>query len=275
LIGISPWFHFKNGIAFATIGVLAFILIAREARGRDRIVRLASLALPAVIGAAAYELAIHTWFGSWLPTRMFGPGNDAFAISPATGLQAALFDRARGLITNCPALILVLIGLPLWARRFPGPTGRLGLVLLPTIWVQSTFNDWSGGNAPPARYAMQFAPLLVPAIAILLQRAPRALRSFASAVIALGWSVAAAHVWLRPAWGYAGDRSDLFAAIDKRVGPALDRVMPAFDVNGRLTKGGFALTCWLALSAIAVIAGTIASASYRWSNGEISRERDE
>lgn len=267
LVGISPWFHFKNGLVFATIGVIALVRIARTTRGRERIVRLVCLAAPALLAVAGYEIAIHAWYGSWSPTRMFPPGNEAFALAPTHGLAAASFDGARGLLTNSPALLLIAIGLPLWARRFPGAFARLMLVLAPTIVIQATFNDWSGGNAPPARYAMQFVPAFVPAIALLLREAPNAVRAVASAILAFGWVLAATFIWLRPAWGYAGERSPFLLAIDGRLGPALDRAMPTYDASARLLRGGWALAGWTLISLLLLAIGiSVATNANRTSN---------
>src|SRR5207248_5433816 len=110
------------------------------------------LALPALVSVVGYELAVHAWYGSWSPTKMFPPGNEAFALSEARGLAAASFDSARGLFTNHPALLLILAGLPAWSTRWRAPFLRLALVVGPSILVQATFNDWSGGYSPPGRY---------------------------------------------------------------------------------------------------------------------------
>jgi len=141
LVGISPWFHFKNALAFATVGVIALVQVARGTTGQERARRLLTLCAPIVISAVGYELIVRAWYGSWLPTRMFPPGNNVFALSEGRGLAAASFDAARGLLTNNPALLLILLGLPLWMREWPGPFRRLAVIVAPTILLQATFND--------------------------------------------------------------------------------------------------------------------------------------
>ncbi len=262
LVGVSPWFHFKNALPFAAIGVIAFVQVVRGTDGTERIRRALLLAGPALASAVGYELAVHAWYGSWLPTRMFPPGNEAFALAPTTGMAAASFDSARGLLSINPALMLIPAGLPLWARKWPAPFLRLALVLVPTIWIQATFNDWAGGfNAPAGRYALQFTPAFVPAIALLLREAPRAFRALASPLVGFHWVLGAAFVWLKPDWGVSGEPSPFLREIERRLGPALDRWMPTFDVRGVLTRGRGLLLAWVAAAGLLLLYGSRCGAS--------------
>jgi hypothetical protein len=255
LVGASPWFHFKNALAFGTIAAIAFVRVARGTNGTERVRRLLLLGAPALVSLIGYEIAVHAWYASWSPTHAFPPGNEAFALSEARGLAAASFDSSRGLLSNNPALILILAGLPVWWRRWRGPFLRLAWVLGPTILVQATFNDWSGGYSPPGRYTLQFTPALVPAIGLLLHKASGGFRALAAGLLGVQWALAAAFVWLHPPWGYTGLRSPLFAAIDQRVGPALDHAMPTFDFHASLLRGGLQLAAWIAVSAVVVGSG--------------------
>ena len=252
LAGASPWFHFKNALAFGTVFAIVFVQVVRGTDGADRIRRLLLLSVPALVSIIGYELAVHAWYESWSPTSMFPPGNEAFVLSEARGITAVSFDSARGLFTNNPALLLILAGLPVWMMRWRGPFLRLASVLGPTILLQATFNDWSGGFAPPGRYALQFTPALVPAIALVLREAPGAFRALAGALLVLQWALAGAFVWLRPSWGFAGVRNPFLAALDNRIGPALDRGMPTFDARARLVHGGWQLAVWIVLSGMLV-----------------------
>jgi hypothetical protein len=255
LVAMSPWFHFKNALAFGAVVAIAAVQVARNSFGGERARRLVLLTAPVFVSVAGYELAVHSWYGSWLPTAMFPPGNEAFALDPATGAASASFDSARGLLANDPALMLILAGLPLWMRRWPGPFLRLALVLGPTILVQATFNDWSGGYAPGARYALQFTPALLPAVALLLQEASRAFRSLAAVLLALQGALAAAFVWLHPPWGFTGSRSPFLSAIDEKLGIALDRAMPTFDSRGALVRGEWRLAAWLLAAGVLLAYG--------------------
>ena len=256
LVGVSPWFHFKNAIAFATIAALAFVQVMRGSEGgRERIRQLLALAAPVLVLVIGYELTIRAWYGSWLPTRMVQPGNAVFALSVARGVAAVSFDSARGLFTNNPALLLVLAGFPVWLRRFPGPVLRLALVIGPTILVQATFIDWAGAYAPAGRYALEFTPACIPAIALLLREARVSARALAVALLGLQWMLALAFVWLRPSWGVGGERSPFLAAIDHHHGPALDHAMPRFDNYTALLHGQLQLAAWVIASGLLVCYG--------------------
>ena len=202
LVACSPWVHFKNGFAFATIVVIAVVLTFRRSSGLARLGMPALVLVPALASAIWYELTIHSWYRSWLPTHMITPGNNKlFALSPFRGLGALSFDASHGLLSNNPALLLILAGLPVWFWRSRSSFLRLALVIGPTILLESTFNDWSGGFAPAGRYALQFAPSLVPAIALVLRYGSRGFRAFAAVLIGLQAALAVAYLWLRgPSW---------------------------------------------------------------------------
>jgi hypothetical protein len=255
LVGVSPWFHFKNALPFGTIALIAFVQIVRGSRGSERIRRVLALGVPAVVSLVGYELSILDWYGSWSPTRMVLPGNSLFALSAPRGLAAVSFDAARGLFTNAPALMLILGGLPVWLRLFRGPVLRLVLVLGPAILLESTFSDWSGAYAPMARYPLEFVPAAIPAIALLLREAPAAARVLALGVAGVQWVLAAAFVWLRPPWSVAGGRSSFFATLDRHHGPPLDHAMPSFTPYTALVHGGWRLAAWLLVSALLVAYG--------------------
>jgi hypothetical protein len=198
-----------------------------------------------VLSGAGYETAIRSWYDSWLPTTMFPPGNDVLALDPLRGMAATLFDAARGIVPNAPALLLIAAGAPIWFRVARGPFLRLALVVGPTIVLQSTFDDWSGGFSPAGRYALQFVPALLPAAALLWTEARRAQRLPALALLALTTALAAAWFWLKPWWGYAGLRNPLLERIDGRLGVDLDRWLPAFDAQGSLVRAGRAVALWV------------------------------
>ena len=256
LVGVSPWFHFKNAIAFATIAALAFVQVMRGPEGgRERIRQLLALTAPVLVLVIGYELTIRAWYASWLPTRMVQPGNAVFALSEARGLAAVSFDSARGLLTNNPALLLILAGLPVWLRRFPGPVLRLALVLGPTILLQATFSDWAGAYAPAGRYALEFTPAFIPAIALLLREARVSAWALAAVLLGLQWMLALAFVWLRPPWGVGGERSPFLKAIDHHHGPPLDHAMPSFDNYTALVHGRWQLAAWVIASGLLVCYG--------------------
>ena len=251
LVGVSPWFHFKNALAFGTIAALAFVQVTRSPEGgRERIRQLLALTAPVLVLGIGYELTIRAWYESWLPTSMVQPGNAVFALSAARGLAAVSFDSARGLLTNNPALLLILAGLPLWLRRFPGPVLRLALVLAPTILLQATFSDWAGAYAPAGRYALEFIPACIPAIALLLREARVFTWALATALLGFQWMLALTFVWLRPSWSVGGEPSPFLEAIDHHHGPPLADAMPNFDNYTALVHGRWQLAAWIIASVL-------------------------
>jgi hypothetical protein len=255
LVGASWWFHFKNGLAFGTIAVIALVQVLRTSAGRDRLRRVLLLTAPVAVSLVGYEVSNREWYGSWSPTHMVLPGNSVFAINEARGLAAVSFDAGRGLFTNSPALLLIFAGLPVWLRLFRGPVLRLALVLGPTIFLQATFSDWSGAYAPAARYALQFIPAAIPAIALFLREARSAIRLLAAALLSFQWVLAAAFVWLRPPWSLGGRRSAFFAAIDSHHGPPLDHLMPSFTPYTALVHDGWRLAGWVLAAGLLVVYG--------------------
>lgn len=255
LVGVSWWFHFKNSLAFGTIAAIALVQVARSPAGRDRFRRLLLLTAPVAVSLVGYGLSNLDWYGSASPTRMVLPGNSVFALNEARGLAAVSFDAGRGLFTNSPALLLIFAGLPVWLRLFRGPFLRLALVLGPTIFLQATFSDWSGAYAPASRYALQFIPAAIPAIALFLREARTAARLLAAAFLAFQWVLAAAFVWLRPPWSLGGKRSSFFGAIDSHHGPPLDHLMPSFTPYTALIHGGWRLGAWILVAGLLVACG--------------------
>jgi hypothetical protein len=255
LIGLSPWFHFKNGLPFGTIAVIAFVQVARERGGADRVRRLLALSTPILVSLVGYELSIRVWYGSWSPARMVLPGNRLFALSALRGLAAVSFDSTRGVLTNDPALLLILAGLPVWLRLCRGPVLRLALVLGPTILLEATFSDWAGAYSPAGRYALEFIPAAIPAIALLLREAPAALRALAAGLLGLQAIFAGAFVSLHPPWSIGGKRSPFFAAFDRHHAPPFDHAMPTFDNYTALVHGAWRLAAWVAVSGLLVVLG--------------------
>ena len=268
LVGISPWIHFKNGFAFATIAAIAVVLTVRRTHGLEPLRRIGVLTLlvtPALVSAIGYELSVRDWYSSWLPTRMSPPGRELFAFSPIRGFEAASFDASHGLFAGNPALILILAGLPVWFKCARGSFLRLALVLGPTILMQATFNDWSGGYAPAGRYSLQFVPALMPAVALVLREGSTVFRAIAAVLIGVQWALAASFIWLRPPWSLAGAPSPLFGALKPHLGFDVDRVMPTFDTNARLLNGGWSLLAWYVAAAALVAYGiAISTDSAAW-----------
>ena len=257
LVAATPWIHFKNSLVFATIAVLAVLRVLRdEERGRRGLYASVLVLVPAA-SLGLYELSVHRWYGSWSPSSMYPPANRLFDLNPAVGIAAASFDTAAGLFTGNPALLLVLVGAPFWLRAARGPFLRLALVVGPTIVLQATFSDWSGGFSPPGRYALQFVPAFAPAIAIALERARGPWRILVGVLVAAQLLLTTAYLWLTPSWGRTDGVSPLHDAIDRKLGLSLDDVMPAFGRHADLLHGDAQLAGWVAFAVALLVVGAV------------------
>lgn len=156
LLGISAcallYLHTKNGLMAATIFLLALAEWWRQ--GRSLKAALAGLA-PVIVLATLFVLLIHLWYHTWIVTAPFGNGQ-LFHFVPGIAAIASLFDSTKGLIINNPAYLLCFIGLPLWWRRSRKTLLTAALVILPSVLIQSTFNDWAKGE--PSRKFMMYLP---------------------------------------------------------------------------------------------------------------------
>jgi len=260
IVAATPWIHFKNSLVFATIILLAVIRALREEHGRARAWHAAVLVAVPALSLACYELSVHAWYDSWSPASMYPPGNGLFAIDPASGIAASAFDTAGGLFTNNPALLLILVGAPFWFRAARGPFLRLVAIVGPTILLQSTFSDWSGGFSPHERYALQFVPAFTPAIALALERVRGAWRALVALLVGAQLLLTAAYLWLKPSWGRVNGVSPFYEAIERRLDLSLGGLVPAFDRHAGLLHGGAQLAFWTALALALVVVGSMLAA---------------
>ncbi len=167
LLGIGPWIHVKTLLSFATIGLIAIIQILKiKKTWRNKLSELSILIVPALILIALFEWKLYEWYGVIFPNQTFA-GDILFSISPFKSLAAILFDATKGLFINNPALILILLGLPLWFKQNRWQLFRVILILGPGFILQLSFLDWWGGWSPSGRYLMDMLPVLIPAIAFI------------------------------------------------------------------------------------------------------------
>jgi hypothetical protein len=264
IVAATPWIHFKNSLVFATVALFAVLRVLRGERGRTRALDTAALVLVPAVSLAVYELTIHRWYGSWSPANMYPPGNHLFAINPAVGIAATSFDTAGGLFTTNPALLLILVGAPFWLRDARGPVFRLAAIVGPTIVLQATFADWSGGFAPADRYALQFVPAFTPAIALAIERVRGAGRILVAVLIGAQLLLTAVYLWLKPSlWGLTDGVSPLHDAIERRLDVSLDDLMPAFGRYADLVHGELQLAAWIALALVLLGVGATLAARER------------
>lgn len=261
LAGASAWVHMKFLPAFALALLVALVRILRSGDPRSRrMVGVVATVTPFVLSLGWLALTSHRWYGSWSPTSAIPPGNELLALSPFDGFMASAFDGTKGLFTSSPALLLTLFGLPLWARRFRASFLRTLVIVGPMLLLHATFKNWWAGYAPTARYALQFMPALVPAIALALDRPLGRLRvSLAVAVIWVQTVLAIRFVQAAPPWTIVGMENPLYHS-PKGIAVHFDRLMPVFDQTGGLASGRGAVYGWTAIAIALIVSGVLVAA---------------
>jgi hypothetical protein len=168
VLGAATWFHFKTLLTFSPLGLLGLYAIWRLPQTTKRKLFLsACLIIPWLALNLLFEFKMHQWFNVWIPSQIYPPSAQLLQVSPLVVIPAMLFDASKGLLNNNPAFWLLLVGLPLWYKLSRQTFWIALLAVLPTIIVQATFSDWTGGYAPSGRYILEFLPALLPAIGFI------------------------------------------------------------------------------------------------------------
>lgn len=227
LIGVSIWIHMKMGLILFTAGTIA--LYQEWFKLGRRHVRIVSLVLPWFVLWLGYEIAIHSWYNVILPSSIYANAGQLWQLSPTQSIPAMLFDSAKGLFINNPILLLLLVGLPVWAKRQTTSLALAAMIVLPTVLLQSTFSDWSGGWAPIGRYITAWLPVFLPALAFVFQEARHKILALTITVLSIiELSMAFLYWRLAPSWPIPGQRSHFFASLQFHTGLNLDQHMVLF-----------------------------------------------
>lgn len=124
---------------------------------------VAGMAIPAVA-----LMAYNAWlYGSPLTTG-YGDSPNIFTTPLRTGVYGLLFSSGKGVLWYAPPILLALIGLPIFLRRFP----RVGITIICAGVINVVFyarlRFWHGEGAWGPRYLLIVLPwLLLPALPVL------------------------------------------------------------------------------------------------------------
>ena len=242
-------FHAKNTlISITIIGLLFASLISNKARLR----RIAFVMLPAAILGGLYLLKIHDWYGAWIITQPFSNGQ-LFVLPPAWSIVASLFDTTKGLLFNNPAMFFIFAGIPIWYKRDKSSLYMVLLLIVPSMLVQSTFNDWAGGYSPIGRYILAYLVILLPTIAYLWEvlRHKVIAQTVVLVAIFVQGVVALTYIARGYMWNYAGEQNPLLANMQSHFRLAQDISSPIFSYAAAITSPTRGLV--LSLEIIAVI----------------------
>lgn len=170
LAAVLIWIHVKTGLIAGTIILIEVIEILRSFSGNtERRHRLVSLLVPFVLISVCLQFKLTQWFGVLTPSGIYEGTNQIFQLSPLKVLLASVFDPYKGLLILSPIWFCAVIGFPEWYRRSKKQLLLVLILVIPSLLVQSTNQDWSGGWAPPSRYIAEYLPILLPALALGLE----------------------------------------------------------------------------------------------------------
>lgn len=266
ILGIGPWIHVKIILSFGTIGVIAIgqIILAKEKSWQKRTKEIFALAIPAIILMGLFEWKLYEWYGVFLPNQTFA-GDIMFFVSPLKSLPAILFDSTKGLFTNNPALLLIILGLPVWAVKKTGQFVRLLIVLVPSFILQLTFLDWWGGWSPSGRYIMDMIPILLPAVAcVFLFWKHILIKIFTVVLIGIQLVFSFIYIFSKVTWVWAGERNPIFLKLESYTGFSFDALIPQFKPELILRPGGQKfLSIFVAATLICLILGVFLSRKSR------------
>ena len=130
--------------------------------------------------------------------REWGPGRGWFDPSSPRFLDV-LFAADHGLFTWTPGLLLAVVGLAAYLRRWPALSGASLAVLLATAWLNGSLADWWGSDAYGGRRFDVVVPFLAAGLAAMLdlcRRAPLAAPAALLAAMAL-WNIGLVNLFRR------------------------------------------------------------------------------
>jgi hypothetical protein len=181
LLGILPWVHIR--FAFFEM-VLFFALLYKiyvQNKGRNMKYYLYYI-LPVTILFIVLEIYNYKIWGSLNPTineiNDIHNGSRPFVVAPFNGILGVFFDQEFGLFVNFPIFILLVPGIVLAARRkFLGSNLLVLILSIPYILLFTSFESWSGGWGPPARFILVLLPLYSFYLAYILEHSSKILSS--------------------------------------------------------------------------------------------------
>jgi hypothetical protein len=188
VLAILPWLHTK----FVVLQAALVLLLAWRLRRH----RSSALALLLPVGLSAFA-----WFGFFLvvygtpspeaPYGAFARDWVKLAFVPR-GLLGLLFDQKFGLLVYAPVYALVPVGLWMaWREpRLRWITWMFALTATTFTVSTARFYMWWGGWSAPARFLVPALPLLVPAVALAVDRARRNAWACTAVVLMLTVSLA-------------------------------------------------------------------------------------
>ncbi len=161
ILGLATWVHVKVSLMFGSVGLLmlARILLSRGSPA-GRLASVAALSLPWLGLILFFEVKLHEWYGSWIPTVVYkGLPGQLGTVSLGVSMPSVLFDSAVGLFVNNPLWIAAAGGFGVWLARRPAQALRVLLVTVPSFLIFHTYSNYLGWSAPTGRFLVEFMPV--------------------------------------------------------------------------------------------------------------------
>lgn len=249
-------------IHFKTLGLIAPLLLALSYKLWSKEHRLPLATFAVLVPFTVYFfVSNHGWFGVWNPTEIYS----ALGLpesSPPYITSAFLFDSMRGFLVYNPITLLIFVGLPLWYKQNRESFFIAMLVSVPSIIAVLTFDGWNGGASHIGRYAIDFLPVLLPAVAFAVGAAKKKWEKAAVGLIFFGsLFITVVCTLLKPPYIYKEVRSLFFIRMEDFTGIAFDKVLPQFSETTTLTGklDGIKIAFGYSIIALCLIYGFILS----------------
>jgi hypothetical protein len=179
LIAILPWLNVRFWpLAGPSFLVLSAWIFYRNWGNWPAIVRgMAYLGIPNLVGLGTMSLIDKHLFNTYMPNagmltfNRLNPG--VFGYSHVHAFLGLMFDQSFGLIPLAPLYVAVAAGMVVLFRRDRWAFAALVAPAVGYLPFVTNTPFWSGGWCAPGRYLLALAVLMVPSVALVLNRKVR------------------------------------------------------------------------------------------------------
>lgn len=236
-LGAATWLHFKTALILAPLGLWVLYSIWQKNLKAQRWLKLAYLLVPWVALNVVFEVKLYQWFNVWVPSQIYPPTASLLQTSPAVILPAMVYDGTKGLLPYNPILWLLAVGIPIWFKRNAQTAWIATLIALPAIVLFATFSEWTGGYAPMGRYIMEFLPVLMPAIGLMiLVPGAKSVKSLAIGLLVIQLMLTA--IWLKigaPVFDLS-NRNPLAQKVNQKLNISIDAYAPHYNLTQAVSR---------------------------------------
>jgi hypothetical protein len=246
LLGSLVFVHFKT---LFFIGPLLLLLTYKEWKLNREIPF--KLLIPTLFVVLLFFVILYIQFGVLVPSSIYS-STVKLTTSPLMTVPAMLVDRTRGLLTYNPSIVLIFAGLPLWYRFNKKIFIDVSLIIVPSLLLLSTFNEWQGGYSPNGRYTITFIPLLLPGIAYFFKYVTnKLLRYTGIALVMLSAIITYISIVIKAPYTSSSTASPIYTKIEDILwGLPISKFFPSYTVINKFNDSNELLKTLLMLAII-------------------------